>query len=101
MRVKSGGAPDLLCWISISNGDVDGAGGWFAEEWIGEGHDVGFRVGEGGAEVFEECFVGRVVRPEGEDATGMEMGGEVCESFGLIERGVLFGEEVAWGVIDV
>lgn len=48
---------------------------------------MGFRVGEDGAEVFEECFVGRVDRPEGEEAAGMEMGGEVLQVLGVDKTG--------------
>ncbi len=32
---------------------------------------------------------------------GWRWAARFCKSLGLIKRGVLFGEEVAWGVVDV
>ena len=65
------------------------------QERIEKRNDARFGFGEGLAKGGEEIVVGRVVRPKGEDAAGMELGGETAQAVRLVKSAILFIEEVA------
>ena len=66
-----------------------------------EGHDVGLHRFEDFAKRVHEGFLGWVVGPEAENASGFDLLGELLESPRGVEPGVVLGEEVGGGVIDI
>ncbi len=82
-------------------GDVDGAEGVSAGEGVGELDVVGGGGGEDFGEVVGELVFGDAVGPEGEDAAGLEVGGEFEQAFLGVEAGVGLGEDVGGCVVDV
>ena len=65
------------------------------EERVEKRNDARVGSGEGLAKGGEEVVVGRIVRPKGEDAAGMQLRGEAAQAVRLVKSAVLLIQEVA------
>ena len=81
--------------------DIHCACRFAVEQGIGEGDDLRARGREHGSERVEKSVIRRIIGPQRKDAAVMQMRRERAEAGGLVEGGVLRGEEVARGVVDV
>lgn len=80
---------------------INGAGGKVIQQWVGEFDNVRADIDENRAERFHKSGVGLAVGPHGEDATGMQVAGEIFQSVRLIKIRVRRMQPMARRVINV
>src|SRR4029077_13007913 len=71
------------------------------QQRIGKADDMRARCRESTAERAEEIFIRRIIRPKGEDSTGMQMRGESVQPFCLIEDGIARVQQTPRRMIDI
>ena len=81
--------------------DIDGVRGGAARDGVREVDHVGDRIIEHGVHQAHEVLVGRIVRPQGEDAGGGEVPVERTQAVRGVEVGVRGVELVARRMVDV
>ena len=83
-----------------STGDVDRVRRFSAGEGVGEGDHTCLRAGEDLSQDGAEVVVGRIVRPQREDAAGVEVAGEAAQARGRVERGVVDDYRIIYTIDD-